>query len=162
MSSTSQAAALPVVIDLAAERLRIGERTVALRPKTWEVLRALVERPGELLSKDELLDRVWAGTAVSEGTLNKSIGELRAVLGESSQTPRWIETVSRRGFRWIGEARIVPAHGSDHRPVAPPESVVARQDPVWTQGPPATPPPPVGLNDSRTPDGSLHFMPSCV
>jgi len=75
------------------------------------VLRALVERPGQLITKTELLDRVWADTAVSEGTLNKSIGELRAAFDDSRESPRCIETVSRRGFRWIGEARILAAAG---------------------------------------------------
>ncbi len=100
-----------ILVDLAAGRLKIDDRAVGLRPKTWEVLRALVERPGQLITKNELLDRVWADTAVSEGTLNKSIGELRAAFDDSRESPRCIETVSRRGFRWIGEARILAAAG---------------------------------------------------
>ncbi len=99
-----------MVIDLAAERLWVNDKSVALRPKTWLVLRCLVERPGQILTKNELLDRVWPDTAVTEGTLNKSIGELRAALDGAAQGPGCIATASRRGFRWIGDARIVRDH----------------------------------------------------
>lgn len=96
-----------IVLDLPAGRLRIGDRPVELRPKTWEVLCTLAERPGELVTKSELLDRVWPDTAVSEGILNKSIGELRVALDDSRDATSCIETVPRRGYRWIGTARIV-------------------------------------------------------
>jgi DNA-binding winged helix-turn-helix (wHTH) protein len=94
-------------VDLAAGRIQVDGRVVELRPKTWEVLCALVQRRGQLVSKHELLDLVWKDTAVSEGTLNKSIGELRTALGDNRDTPHCIETVSRRGFRWIGEVRVL-------------------------------------------------------
>lgn len=112
-----------IVIDLATERLWIDDEAVMLRPKTWLVLRCLVERPGQILTKNELLDRVWPGTAVTEGTLNKSIGELRAALVDTTQSPRCIETVSRRGFRWIGDARVVA--GRDGEGAAPAERSAA-------------------------------------
>jgi DNA-binding winged helix-turn-helix (wHTH) protein len=76
---------------------------VPLRPKTWSVLRYLAERPGELVSKDDLLNAVWTDVAVTESVLSKSIGELRAALGDSFKAPRLIETVQRRGFRFIAE-----------------------------------------------------------
>lgn len=98
---------VPVVLDLAAERLLVGDRHVDLRPKTWEVLLLLVGRSGKLVTKDELLDGVWADAAVTEGTLSKSIGELRVALDDDAASPRWIETVPRRGFRWIGSARML-------------------------------------------------------
>jgi len=116
-----------IVLDLVAERLWVDDEAVALRPKTWLVLRCLVERPGEILTKNELLDRVWPDTAVTEGTLNKSIGELRSALADTTQPPTCIATVSRRGFRWIGNVRIVTEHGGgaaaipdDHRVPAEP------------------------------------------
>lgn len=103
-----------IVIDLAAGRLSIDDRPVELRPKTWEVLRYLVERAGQLVGKDELFDAIWADTAVSESTLSKSIGELRSALDDSSADPRFLETVSRRGFRWIGRARVVGGSLDQH------------------------------------------------
>jgi len=101
----------PIRIDHAGERLWRGEEPVALRPKTWAVLGYLSARPGALVTKAELLDAVWADTVVSEGTLNKSIGELRTALGDDRGRPRFIETVPRRGFRWIGEAAIASVFG---------------------------------------------------
>ena len=98
---------MPVILDVAAGRLLVDDRQVDLRPKTWEVLRVLAGRAGKLVTKDELLDAVWADTAVTEGTLSKSIGELRVAFGDDAASPRWIETVPRRGFRWVGRARIV-------------------------------------------------------
>jgi predicted ATPase len=73
-----------------------------LRPKTFAVLRHLAQRPGALVTKDELLDAVWADTAVTENTLTQSIGELRRVLKDDSN-PRFIETVHHRGFRFVAQ-----------------------------------------------------------
>ena len=68
----------PFAIDLAGQCLRRGDHDLGLRPKTWEVLRYLVERPGQLATKNEIIARVWPGVAVSDGTLTQSIRELRA------------------------------------------------------------------------------------
>lgn len=88
-------------LDLRSGRLLHRAEPVRLRPKTWSVLRYLAERPGALLTKDELLDAVWPDVAVTESVLSKSIGELRVALGDSFKAPRFIETVQRRGFRFI-------------------------------------------------------------
>jgi len=74
---------------------------VPLRPKTWSVLVYLAERPGTLVTREELLDAVWPDVAVTPDTLTKSIGELRIALGDDSRQPRFIETVHRRGFRFL-------------------------------------------------------------
>jgi DNA-binding winged helix-turn-helix (wHTH) protein/tetratricopeptide (TPR) repeat protein len=91
----------PFCLDLRAECLLRGSQPVRLRPKTFAVLRHLVQRAGVLVTKDELLDAVWADTAVTENTLTQSIGELRRVLKDDSTPPRFIETVHHRGFRFI-------------------------------------------------------------
>ena len=70
----------PYRLDLDAGLLRAGGRAIALRPKTWAVLCYLAERPGMLVTKDELLDAVWSGVTVTEATLTKSIGEIRDAL----------------------------------------------------------------------------------
>lgn len=96
----------PFVLDLSAGALLRGGTPVALRPKTWEVLCFLARRPGELIAKEELLAALWPGTTVSDGTLGKSVAELRHVLGDDARHPRFIETVQRRGFRFVaGVAR---------------------------------------------------------
>src|SRR5262249_18217933 len=104
-------------LDPRAGQLMRGSDAVALRPKTWSVLVYLAERPGVLVTKDELLDAVWGDVAVTESVLNKSIGELRAALDDSFKAPRLIETVPRRGFRFIAptldrlSVTPVPARG---------------------------------------------------
>jgi DNA-binding winged helix-turn-helix (wHTH) protein/tetratricopeptide (TPR) repeat protein len=113
----------PFHLDLCGSRLLRGTAVIPLRPKTWSVLLYLVERPGALVTKDELFDALWPDTAVTPDTLNKSIGELRAALGDDSHVPRFIETVTRRGFRFIAatDATVDPA------PAAPPLIVEQRK-----------------------------------
>ena len=72
----------PFRLDLSSEQLWRDEQAIALRPKTFAVLRYLVEHPGKLVTKDELLDAVWAGTVVSDTVLKSCIRELRTALGD--------------------------------------------------------------------------------
>jgi DNA-binding winged helix-turn-helix (wHTH) protein/tetratricopeptide (TPR) repeat protein len=97
----------PFDLDLRAGQLRCAGSLVALRPKTFSVLVHLAEHPGELITKQALLDAVWGNVAVTEDVVRMSIGELRAVLGDARSDPRFIETVARRGYRFVatlGEA----------------------------------------------------------
>ena len=66
------------------------------------MLRHLVDHAGRLITKDELLAAVWRDAVVSDAALTSCIRDLRKALGDSSDTPRYIETVHRRGFRFIG------------------------------------------------------------
>src|SRR5258706_15002452 len=94
-------------LDLIGSRLLRGATPIPLRPKTWAVLLYLAERPGALVSRDELFDALWPDTAVAPGTPDKSIGELRAALGDDRPAPRFIETAHRRGVRFIaGTPRV--------------------------------------------------------
>jgi len=92
----------PLCLDLKEERLWNEEQLVELRPKTWALICYMTERPNELLSKRELIDAVWPDTIVTEASLNQAIRELRKALGDDARSPRFIETVHRRGFRFIG------------------------------------------------------------
>src|SRR6266540_3996693 len=74
---------------------------MALPPKTYAVLHYLVTHPDRLVTKDELLDAVWPATAVSDAVVRVAIGALRKVLGDPAQTPRFIATVPRRGYRFL-------------------------------------------------------------
>jgi DNA-binding winged helix-turn-helix (wHTH) protein len=96
-------------LDLKGSRLLQGDRAIPLRPKTWAVLLYLAERPGVLVTKDQLLDTIWPDVAVTPDTINKSIGELRVALDDDSRTPRFIETVHRRGYRFIAPVNTVDA-----------------------------------------------------
>ena len=96
---------------------RGGDR-LDLAPKVFAVLRHLVEHPQHLITKDALLAAAWGDTVVSEAALTSCIRDLRRALGDSSRTPRYIETVHRRGFRFIGPVGAPPAV-SDARPAPP-------------------------------------------
>jgi len=88
-------------VDLEAEALWRGGERVHLRTKTWQVLRYLLDRPGALVTKAQLLDAVWGDVVVSEETLTKSISEVRKALGDDPRHPRLLQTVHGRGFRLI-------------------------------------------------------------
>ena len=92
----------PLRLDLREERLWNEDQLVDLRPKTWALIRYMAERPHELLSKQQLIDTIWPDTIVTEASLNQAIRELRKALGDDARSPKFIETVHRRGFRFIG------------------------------------------------------------
>ena len=92
--------------------LRDG-KAVALAPTPFNLLCALARQPGALLTKDALLDAVWGHQFVSESVLKTAISDLRTALGDNPREPRFIETVSRRGYRFIA----VPAAAT-----APPQA----------------------------------------
>src|SRR5262249_21226521 len=86
------------VLDLGRGSLLQDGTEIALRPKTFGVLRYLVENPGRLISKDELFAAVWPNLAITDDALVQSIGELRRALGDDG--PRLITTIPRRGYRF--------------------------------------------------------------
>src|SRR5437867_6809509 len=79
-----------------------GGQRLQLMPRAFAVLRHLVDHAGRLITKEELLTRVWRDAIVSEAALTTCIRDLRKALGDSPDAPRYIETVHRRGFRFIG------------------------------------------------------------
>jgi DNA-binding winged helix-turn-helix (wHTH) protein/predicted ATPase len=84
-----------------AQGLRRGAREVHLTPKALAVLCTLAGRAGQVVSKEDLFRAVWPDTAVSDSALASCIKELRQALGDDAQRPRFLETVHRRGFRFI-------------------------------------------------------------
>ena len=100
--------------------LRDGE-PVALAPKALETLLALVEHRDRVLTKDELLQRIWGDTVVEEGGLTRNISVLRKALGESPDDHRYIVTVPGRGYRFVADAAVVGELAED-QPAPVPES----------------------------------------
>ena len=93
----------PFSLDQANECLWRGPQAIKLRPKAFAVLNLLLGRPGQLVTKEEILDAVWPETFVGEAVLKVAIRQLRAALDDDSKSPRFIETAHRRGYRFIAQ-----------------------------------------------------------
>jgi DNA-binding winged helix-turn-helix (wHTH) protein/tetratricopeptide (TPR) repeat protein len=123
----------PFTADRASYRVFRGRRELALTPKLLDLLFHFLDRPGTLVTKEELLDQVWPGANVTENALAQAVSELREALGDDAGAPSYIRTVARRGYRFIAAvtvtgaaddrgataaataARHSPAHGAGHQ-----------------------------------------------
>jgi pimeloyl-ACP methyl ester carboxylesterase/DNA-binding winged helix-turn-helix (wHTH) protein len=111
-------------LDSTAGQLRKGDAVVPLAPKAFTVLQHLVHRPGQLITKDELLELAWADVHVGDGALKVCIREIRRALEDDASEPKYIETAHRRGYRFIATVShdVVAAPGL-HLPAIAPVSV---------------------------------------
>ncbi|MDP8994868.1 MAG: winged helix-turn-helix domain-containing protein, partial [Pseudomonadota bacterium] len=127
----------PFTLDPADERLRGPAGPVKLGNKAFRLLLQLVRQHGRLVTKEELFSSVWDGTIVSESALTSAVKELRRALGDESRTPRYIESVYGRGYRFIAEVRSAgtAAPAPAPAPPAPPPAPAAE---------PLRPPPDLG------------------
>src|SRR6516164_149037 len=78
---------------------------ISLPPKAFAVLSYLVERAGRLVTQDELLEKLWVDTYVQPEVLRKYILEIRRILEDPAKNPRYIETVQKRGYRFLASVR---------------------------------------------------------
>jgi TolB-like protein/DNA-binding winged helix-turn-helix (wHTH) protein len=110
-------------LDCSSGELHKNGHKVPLPPKAFDVLRALAEHPGEVVTRDELRTKLWqADTFVEfDDSLNHAVKKLRQVLGDSAESPRFIETLPRYGYRFIAtvdaraKAEAIPKLRSDRR-----------------------------------------------
>jgi tetratricopeptide (TPR) repeat protein/DNA-binding winged helix-turn-helix (wHTH) protein len=91
-----------IEIDPSSVCLKRAGKEVHLRQKTFQVLNYLVEHRDRLVTKEELISAIWPDTAVTDNTLDQSLAEIRRALGDDSRSPRFIKTVPRAGYRFIG------------------------------------------------------------
>ncbi|MGZ8831613.1 MAG: winged helix-turn-helix domain-containing protein [Thermoanaerobaculia bacterium] len=103
---------VPFRLDPAERRLLRGGEPVALTPKCFDLLVVLVENSGHLLEKSDLLGRVWPDQFVEEGNLSFNISELRRVLGEGQNGEPYIETVRKKGFRFVAPVQEIDVAGA--------------------------------------------------
>ena len=98
---------LPVMVHEPSRELTKGNMRVRLQEQPFQVLQLLLARAGDVVTREELRDRLWPqGTFVDyEHSLNAAVKRLRAVLGDDAKSPRYIETLPRLGYRWIGSTR---------------------------------------------------------
>jgi DNA-binding winged helix-turn-helix (wHTH) protein/predicted ATPase len=116
----------PFRLDLANERLERDGEAVALRPKAMALLGYLARRPGELVRKGELLGAVWKGTYVSDTVVKVCVREVRQALGDDPRSPRYVETVARRGYRFVAPLAASPAGAAEELAGGPGVPVVGR------------------------------------
>jgi TolB-like protein/DNA-binding winged helix-turn-helix (wHTH) protein len=104
-------------LDLRSEELRKQGMKIRLQGKPVEILAVLLERPGEVVTREDLQKKLWpADTFVDfEQGLNNAMKRLRAALDDNAETPRFIETLPRRGYRFVGTATGAGAVASDNR-----------------------------------------------
>ena len=124
-------------LDARSGELRRHGLKIRLPDQSFQILRALLMRPGELVTRDELRQLLWtAGTFVDfEVGLNSAVRKLREALDDSAENPRFVETVPRRGIRFVGPVigppvdRVPPAATASDRPVeqdsVPPSELAA-------------------------------------
>lgn len=101
----------PFTLDVRAGELRKHGVRLRLREQPLQILLLLLEHPGEVVVRDEIRLRLWPNETVVEFDhgINVAIKRLRDALGESAETPQYIETVARRGYRFLGEVEVVEA-----------------------------------------------------
>jgi len=97
-------------VDPATNELSRGDESVRIEPKAMDVLMLLVEHVGRVVSREELFAAAWPGVVVGDEALTQSIIKLRRALGDSSRSPAYIETISKRGYRLI--APVQPAQAA--------------------------------------------------
>jgi DNA-binding winged helix-turn-helix (wHTH) protein/tetratricopeptide (TPR) repeat protein len=106
----------PYQLDVSNRILTRHGETIPLTPKATEILIMLVKNAGQVVEKDELLTSIWADTFVEEANLTQNIFLLRRALGDERSGPKYIETVARRGYRFVGPVRVFdpsePQNGS--------------------------------------------------
>lgn len=120
-------------VDFGSRLLLRDDRPVALTPKAFDTLAALLERPGEVLSREDLLARVWPDAFVEEGILTQNIYTLRKALQEAGGARTYIENIPRRGYRFAGPVSERSERGEggerraqgDRRQVPRPEARIA-------------------------------------
>lgn len=97
--------------------------TVRVKPKTMDVLISLVDCAGEVLTREQLLERVWQNAYVTHDVITQAIAELRRALHDDVRRPIFIETIPRRGYRLVHPVRLLPPDGPE-APSDAPESVI--------------------------------------
>ena len=108
------------LLDVERRELRRGGELISLEPQVFDLLVYLVRNRDRVVTKDELLDSVWSGRAVSESALTTRINAARRAVGDSGEAQRLIRTSPRKGFRFVGEVvEVSPAVSA--LPLTPPD-----------------------------------------
>jgi len=104
------------LVDPVRRRLLLNGEPVAVTPKAFSLLLALLEQPGAVVDKAELFAKVWPDTHVTEANLTQNVSFLRKALGERADTRRYVATVPGQGYSFVGEVQILLAEPADPPP----------------------------------------------
>lgn len=116
-------------VDLRAGQLTKRGLRLRLQEQPFQVLAMLLEKPGELVTREELRSRLWPSTVVDfDHGLNKAISKIREALGDSVESPRFVETVARRGYRFLADVAVIDT-ADGQREAAPDD--LARPNPAF-------------------------------
>lgn len=108
-----------VTVDGENFRVQKNEEAVTLTPRAFDVLIFLIENPNRVIEKREIFEAVWKDTFVSDNALTKIIKEIRHALEDAAEMPRYIETIPKRGYRFIGELKKSSVQNvSENEPLA--------------------------------------------
>src|ERR1700727_1192537 len=127
-------------VDLRSGELRKAGVKLKFGGQPFQVLTILLERPGEVLTREELQKRLWPDTFVDvDHNLNTAINKIRETLADSAEKPRFVETLSRRGYRFIAPIQVAapqtgaPSGGDTVHPVTRPKSslLTRAEDGFW-------------------------------
>jgi adenylate cyclase len=114
----------PFRLDISAEILFRGAEPLPVGRRALALLRALIERPGMPVAKDALIEAAWPGLAVEESNLTVQIASLRRALGEEAGGEHWIETLPRRGYRFVGPVATEETTDAPAPPPVEPPSLI--------------------------------------
>jgi Tol biopolymer transport system component/DNA-binding winged helix-turn-helix (wHTH) protein len=116
-----------VEIDVQNLRVTVDSEIRPLEPKSFRLMMYLVENPGRVLSKDEIMGVVWPDASVSDNSLARAIGQIRKALGEDPKAPKYVETIPSVGYRFLVDCR--QAEEPPVPPADPPMEVIPAQEP---------------------------------
>ena len=101
-----------VEVRASASELRVGGRSLRIKPKPMRVLVELIAARGRVVSKDQIMDRVWPNMAITDRVLTEAIHELRRALEDDAKNPRYIQTIPRKGYRLVARVQMRDATAS--------------------------------------------------
>jgi DNA-binding winged helix-turn-helix (wHTH) protein len=133
----------PFCLDRGGARLLREGRAIALTPKAFDLLHLLASKPGRLITKEELLEAIWPDVLVSDASIKVCVSEVRKALDDGAKTPQYIETVHRRGYRFIGIGSSKSSEGTADAAPAP------RTPPSPQPATPTSPPAPIAGRDAE-------------
>jgi Tol biopolymer transport system component len=121
-----------VTVNLRRVEVRRSGAVIELEPKAFDVLRHLLENRDRLVTKDELLDAVWRGTFVTPNVLTRAVAQLRKALGDDAFAARYIQTVARKGYKFIAPARVAAAPPDEETILRTPRRLTAARDSYYS------------------------------